>query len=57
MKTRERALRAPEAGRRLGLSTKETLRLMYDRKIRTVVVKGIAHIPESAIEEYRAADT
>jgi hypothetical protein len=54
MKMRERALRAPEAGRRLGLTTKETLRLMYHREIRTVVVEGIAHVPESAIDEYKA---
>jgi excisionase family DNA binding protein len=51
----ERALRAPEAARRLNLPTKELLRLIYDRKIRFIMVEGIAHVPETAIEEYRAA--
>jgi hypothetical protein len=35
-------LRAPEAARRLGMPTKEMLRLMYERRIRYVMVKGIA---------------
>ena len=47
-------LRASEAARRLGVSTKDLLRLVHDRKIRFVMVKGIAHVPEDAIEEYRA---
>lgn len=47
-------LRASEAARRLGVPTKELLRLVHGRKIRFVMVKGIAHIPEDAIEEYRA---
>jgi excisionase family DNA binding protein len=47
-------LRASEAARRLGVSTKELLRLVHERKIRYVMVKGIAHIPNDAIEEYRA---
>jgi excisionase family DNA binding protein len=47
-------LRASEAARRLGLPTKELLRLVHDRKIRYVMVEGIAHIPDDAIEEYRA---
>jgi hypothetical protein len=46
-------LRAPEAARRLGLPTKELLRLVYERKIRYVMVEGIAHIPDDAIEEFR----
>jgi excisionase family DNA binding protein len=46
-------LRAPEAARRLDISTKEVLRLIYYRKIRYVMVKGIAHIPADAIDEYR----
>lgn len=46
-------LRAPEAARRLGMPTKEMLRLMYERKIRYVMVKGIAHIPDDAVEEFR----
>lgn len=46
-------LRAPEAARRLGLPTKELLRLIYERRIRYVMVKGIAHVPEEAVEEFR----
>jgi hypothetical protein len=47
-------LRASEAARRLGLPTKDLVRLIYDRKIRYVVVNGIAHVPEDAIDEYRS---
>ena len=47
-------LRAPEAARRLGIPTKELLRLIYERKIRFVMVKGIAHIPDDAVDEFRA---
>jgi excisionase family DNA binding protein len=47
-------LRASEAARRLGISTKELLRLVHERKIRFVMVKGIAHVPVDAIDEYRA---
>jgi excisionase family DNA binding protein len=46
-------LRASEAARRLGISTKELLELVHVRKIRFVMVKGIAHVPDDAIEEYR----
>ncbi len=46
-------LRAPEAARRLDLPTKELLRLVYERRIRYVMVDGIAHIPVDAIDEYR----
>jgi hypothetical protein len=46
-------LRAPEAARRLGMPTKGLLRLMYERKLRYVMVKGIAHVPDDAIEEFR----
>ena len=47
-------LRAPEVARRLEMPTKEFLRLIYERTIRYVMVKGIAHVPEDAVEEYRA---
>lgn len=47
-------LRASEAARRLGVSTKNLLRFVHDRKIRFVMVKGIAHVPEDAVEEYQA---
>jgi excisionase family DNA binding protein len=46
-------LRATEAARRLGLPTRELLRLVHERQIRYVMVEGIAHIPVDAIEEYR----
>ena len=46
-------LRASEAARRLGLPTKELLRLVHQRKIRYVMVKGIGHIPVDAVDEYR----
>lgn len=44
---------AAEAARRLGLPTKELLRLVYERQIRYVMLDGIAHIPEDALDEYR----
>ncbi len=47
-------LRASRAARRLEIPTKELLRLVHERKIRYVMVDGIAHIPADAIDEYRA---
>lgn len=47
-------LRATEAARRLGIPTRELLRLVYEHRIRYVMVDGIAHVPEDAIQEYRA---
>jgi excisionase family DNA binding protein len=47
-------LRASEAARRLGMPTKDLLLLVHERKIRFVMVKGIAHVPDDALEEYRA---
>src|SRR5207249_5481481 len=46
--------KASEAARRLGIPTKELLRLVHERKIRFVMVNGIAHVPDDAIEEFRA---
>jgi len=46
-------LRASEAARRLDLPTRDLLRLVHDRKIRYVMVDGIAHIPADALDEYR----
>ena len=48
------ALRATEAARRLDMSTKDLLRLIFDRKIRYVMIDGIAHVPDDAIQEYRS---
>jgi len=47
-------LRASAAARRLGMPTKDLLRLVHERKIRYVMVKGIEHVPDDALEEYRA---
>ena len=47
------ALRASEAARRLGVPTKELLRLIQNKQIRYVMVDGIAHVPEDALEEFR----
>jgi hypothetical protein len=46
-------LRAPEAARRLDISTKGLLRLVYERRIRYLMVDGIAQVPLDALEEYR----
>ena len=46
-------LRAPEAARRLDIPTKELLRLIYERKVRYVMIKGIAHVPADAVEDFR----
>jgi excisionase family DNA binding protein len=47
-------LHASEAARRLDVPTKELLRLIHDRKIRYVMVDGIAHVPADAVDEYRS---
>lgn len=47
-------LRASEAARRLDVPTKDLLRLVRERQIRYVMVKGIAHVPADALDEYRA---
>ncbi len=52
--TQPELLRSSEAARRLDVSTKDLLRLIYERRIRHVMVDGIAHIPADAVEEYRA---
>ena len=50
----DQPLRAAQAARKLGIPTKELLRLVYERKIRYVMVDGIAHVPIDAVEEYRS---
>jgi hypothetical protein len=47
-------LRASEAARRLEISTKDLLGLVRERKIRYVMVDGIAHVPVDALDEFRA---
>ena len=44
---------ARDAARRLDMPIKELLRLVYDRRIRYVMVEGIAHFPEDALDEYQ----
>ncbi|HVM52639.1 MAG TPA: hypothetical protein VM262_05535 [Acidimicrobiales bacterium] len=44
---------AAEAARRLNMPLKELLRLTVHRKIGYVMVNGIAHYPEDALDEYR----
>jgi hypothetical protein len=48
------ALTIVEAARRLEVEGVELIQAMRDRRIRYVMVQGIAHIPEDAIDEYRA---
>ena len=48
-------LRASEAARRLGISTKDLLRLVHNGEIAHVMRDGIAHIPEHAIDQYQAS--
>ena len=50
-------LRASEAARRLEMSTKELLRLVYNRETDFVMIDGMAHIPPDAIESYTAQQT
>jgi hypothetical protein len=38
----------------MGIPTRELLRLVYEHRIRYVMVGGIAHVPEDAIAEYEA---
>lgn len=48
---------AAEAARRLDMPLKELLRLTVHRKIRYVMVDGIAHYPTDALDEYRRQAT
>lgn len=48
-------LRASEAARRLGIGTRQLLTLINERKIRYVMLEGIAHVPADAVDEYRAS--
>jgi excisionase family DNA binding protein len=47
-------LRATQAARRLGIPTKEVIRLALENKIRFVMVDGMVHFPEDALDEYQA---
>jgi excisionase family DNA binding protein len=50
----EPPLRAAQAARKLGFSTKELLRLVHERKIRQVMVGGVAHVLIDAADEHRS---
>jgi excisionase family DNA binding protein len=47
-------LRVSEAARQLGISTRQLLDLINDRKINYVMVDGIAHIPVDALNDYQS---
>jgi excisionase family DNA binding protein len=48
------ALRVTQAARRLGITTRQLLELVQSRKIRFVMINGIAHIPADALVEYES---
>ena len=48
-------LRVTQAAKRLGLTTRQVLQLISDRRVPYVMVDGIAHVPEEFLEDYRAA--
>jgi len=50
-------LRLSQAARRLDLPTRDVARLVHERRIRHIMVDGIAHIPVDAVDEYRATQT
>jgi excisionase family DNA binding protein len=46
-------MRVSEAARRLGITTKELLALIQERRIAFVMRDGIAHITSVALNEYQ----
>ena len=51
--TPTRVLRLGEAAPRMGISTAELVKLVYERKIDYVLVGRAPHIAEDVIERYR----
>jgi excisionase family DNA binding protein len=51
------ALTVAEAARRLGVDGRQLVEDMYHRRIRFVMIGGIAHIPEDALEEFRSTSS
>lgn len=49
-------LRASEAARRLGITTKELLTLAHERRIDYVMRDGIVHFPPDGLTRYEAAN-
>ena len=48
-------LRVTQAAKRLGLTTRQVVQLINDRRVPYVMVDGIAHVPEDALGQYRDA--
>ena len=51
----DKPLRATQAVKRLGITTKELLVLMHERRIGYVMHKGIAHVPPDALDKYQSS--
>jgi hypothetical protein len=49
---RRGALTITEASQRIGVDAKDLIRAMSEGRIRYVMVQGIAHLPEDALEEF-----
>jgi excisionase family DNA binding protein len=47
-------LRATEAARQLGITKKQLLEFIRERRIDYVMVNGIAHVPVDSVNNYRA---
>lgn len=50
-------IRMAEAARRLGITTRQVVRLLHGGELRYVLVDGMAHVPEDSIEEFRSRTT
>jgi hypothetical protein len=48
-------LRTPAAARRLGISTKDLVRLAYERKVDFVLIRGLLHFAPEILDEYQAS--
>jgi len=48
------ALTMAEAARRVGVPTREIVEAVVEHRIRFIMVRGIAHIPEDALQDYPA---
>lgn len=51
----EQPLRATQAARELGITTRQLLALLRDGKLAYVMVDGIAHVPADELRAYRSA--
>jgi excisionase family DNA binding protein len=48
------AVTMAEAARQLDVPTREIIEAVMERRIRFVMVRGIAHIPQQALKDYPA---